>query len=79
MSKHPGKVTFVEKRDGVVVKTEARDVETLPESLRFEQVGSKRVPVVRIETIFDGSGPREILKYGPGGKFINSTIVAPRR
>jgi len=72
---HPGKIEYVDGETQKVVSVE--DAANVPESLRFADTPSGRVPVVKVVMRRKGE-VAEILEYGPEGQLLRTTIGAPR-
>jgi len=71
--RHPGAIVFNDKTDGRVWTKRAAEV---PRTIAWVEAGAKWVPVVRIETS-GAPGRREITAFGPGGRFLETSIQAP--
>jgi hypothetical protein len=68
---HPGKITYVDGNTQQVLSTD--DVSTVPESLRFADTPTGRVPVVKVVATVAGN-QRTIREYGPAGELLRSTV-----
>lgn len=71
--RHPGEIVNDDKVEKRVWTERAEDV---PQSIAWVRSKGKWVPVVRIE--ITGSAERiEITKFGPDGRFLETTMQAP--
>jgi hypothetical protein len=72
---HPGEIVHDDKVQG---RTWTRKASDVPVSIAWVRSGDDWLAVVRIEIVGAGDH-REITKFGPGGKFLESTLaqVAP--
>lgn len=73
--RHPGEIVFDDKVDGRVWTERAAEV---PQSIAWVKLGGNWIPVVRIVST-GVPGRREITKFGPGGRFLETTVQGPPR
>jgi hypothetical protein len=74
VAEHPGTITFVDRDTGTVEEKPASDI---PEGIAWVERDGVRIPVVRVESGKVGEA-REILRYGPDGALLDTTVSAPR-
>ncbi len=68
---HPGKITYIDGNTNKVVSTE--DIAKVPETLRFADTPSGKVPVVKVIATVAGD-QRHIREYGPNDQLLRSTV-----
>ncbi len=71
--RHPGEIVHDDKVDKRVWTRRAEEV---PRTIAWVESEGKWVPVVRIE-ITGTPERREMAKFGPGGRFLETTIQGP--
>lgn len=68
--RHPGTIVYVNGNSGDVVQE--RNVEDVPEHLRFAKTDKGDVPVVRVVATKTGD-TRSIVEFGPSDEVLRTT------